>query len=77
MKITPPWEIRREIVVKVEEATDPSHGCPPENRPVQDHIKRGVVNLDKPSGPTSHEVVAWVKRILDVKHAGHGGTLGA
>ena len=30
--------------------------------------------MDKPSGPSSHEVVAWVKRILRL-HAGHGGTL--
>jgi tRNA U55 pseudouridine synthase TruB len=31
--------------------------------------------VDKPSGPSSHEVVAWVKRMLRLKHAGHGGTL--
>jgi H/ACA ribonucleoprotein complex subunit 4 len=34
-----------------------------------------VINLDKPSGPSSHEVTAWVKRILRLGHAGHGGTL--
>ncbi|MDD1775920.1 MAG: RNA-guided pseudouridylation complex pseudouridine synthase subunit Cbf5, partial [Candidatus Methanomethylicus sp.] len=32
-------------------------------------------NLDKPPGPSSHEVVAWVKRLLDLGRAGHGGTL--
>ena len=31
--------------------------------------------MDKPSGPGSHEVAAWVKRLLNLKHAGHGGTL--
>lgn len=35
----------------------------------------GVINLDKPQGPTSHQVSAWVKKILDVEKAGHGGTL--
>jgi len=36
-----------------------------------------MVNLDKPAGPSSHEVAAWTKRILEVEHAGHGGTLEA
>jgi H/ACA ribonucleoprotein complex subunit 4 len=35
----------------------------------------GAINLDKTSGPTSHEVAAWVKRILEVDKAGHSGTL--
>ncbi|MEM1864334.1 MAG: hypothetical protein QXN10_05490 [Desulfurococcaceae archaeon] len=33
------------------------------------------MNLDKPPGPTSHEVVAWIKRMFNVSKAGHGGTL--
>jgi tRNA U55 pseudouridine synthase TruB len=28
----------------------------------QEYIKYGTINLDKPAGPTSHEVAAWVKR---------------
>mgnify|MGYP001298872654 FL=1 len=39
------------------------------------HIRLGCINLDKPPGPTSHEVVAWVKRILEIESAGHSGTL--
>lgn len=35
----------------------------------------GVVNLDKPRGPTSHEVTAWVKDILELSRAGHSGSL--
>jgi H/ACA ribonucleoprotein complex subunit 4 len=34
-----------------------------------------VINLDKPSNPSSHEVVAWMKRILRVEKTGHSGTL--
>lgn len=60
---------------KATDVTDPNHGCKPEERPIQDLIKLGVINLDKPRGPTSHEIVAWIKRILEVKKAGHGGTL--
>jgi len=71
----PPWTIKRELLTKVEEGTDPKYGTPPQERSLKDHIRFGVVSLDKPSGPTSHEVVAWVRRILHVDHAGHGGTL--
>lgn len=31
--------------------------------------------MDKPSNPSSHEVVAWIKRILRVEKTGHSGTL--
>jgi H/ACA ribonucleoprotein complex subunit 4 len=73
----PPWEVKRELAVKAEGETDPRYGCRPEERPAKDYIRFGVVNLDKPAGPTSHEVAAWVKRILGVQNVGHGGTLEA
>lgn len=38
-----------------------------EDRPIEEYIAKGVVNLDKPAGPTSHEVAAWVRKILGVK----------
>src|SRR6266705_2468512 len=65
----------RKMLVKLDEETDPSYGCPPLKRPIDQHVRFGLINLDKPSGPSSHEVVAWVKRMLGLKHAGHGGTL--
>ena len=68
-------EINRELIIKVEADTNPIHGCIPKNRNIIDLIKYGLLNLDKPSGPTSHEVVAWVKKILKIDRAGHGGTL--
>ena len=37
--------------------------------------RSGFINLDKPSNPSSHEVVAWIKRILRVEKTGHSGTL--
>jgi H/ACA ribonucleoprotein complex subunit 4 len=54
---------------------DPRYGCAPEARTIKVHIEKGVVNIDKPAGPTSHEVVAWVKDILKIKKAAHIGTL--
>jgi H/ACA ribonucleoprotein complex subunit 4 len=45
------------------------------SRPLKEHLKYGVINLDKPSNPSSHEVVAWIKKILKVEKTGHSGTL--
>lgn len=39
-------------------------GCNPLKRDLKSYISSGVINLDKPSNPSSHEVVAWVKRML-------------
>jgi tRNA pseudouridine55 synthase len=35
----------------------------------------GFINLLKPPGPTSHDMVAFVRRLLGVKRVGHTGTL--
>ncbi|MBX3219960.1 MAG: tRNA pseudouridine(55) synthase TruB [Labilithrix sp.] len=35
----------------------------------------GVLIVDKPRGPTSHDVVARVRRALKTRHVGHAGTL--
>ena len=70
-----PFDVRREVLVRAQDITDPSHGCEPNKRPIREHLRLGIINLDKPIGPTSHEIVAWVKRVLEVRRAGHGGTL--
>ncbi|KZV88274.1 putative rRNA pseudouridine synthase [Exidia glandulosa HHB12029] len=50
-------------------------GCSPLKRDIISYVKSGVINLDKPSNPSSHEVVAWLRRILRVDKTGHSGTL--
>ncbi|XP_018333182.1 H/ACA ribonucleoprotein complex subunit DKC1-like [Agrilus planipennis] len=50
-------------------------GSSPLKREIGEYIKSGFINLDKPSNPSSHEVVAWIKRILKVEKTGHSGTL--
>lgn len=40
------------------------NGSSPLKRDIKSYISSGVINLDKPSNPSSHEVVAWVKRML-------------
>ena len=50
-------------------------GSSPTSRPIEEHLKYGVINLDKPANPSSHEIVAWIKKILKVEKTGHSGTL--
>jgi H/ACA ribonucleoprotein complex subunit 4 len=47
----------------------------PEARTIKDYLDYGIIPVDKPRGPTSHEVVAWVRRLLSIEKAGHSGTL--
>jgi len=63
-----------DVLVKSEDVTSPEYGCAPDKRPIEELLTKGVINLDKSRGPTSHQVSAWVKDILNVK-TGHGGTL--
>jgi H/ACA ribonucleoprotein complex subunit 4 len=58
-----------------EDVTDERHGHQYDKRPIKELLYYGMILVDKPAGPTSHEVVAWVKRILEIEKAGHSGTL--
>src|SRR3989344_8226839 len=50
-------------------------GKRPEERTPEELIKYGIINIDKPKGPTSHQVSDYVQRILGIEKAGHSGTL--
>jgi tRNA pseudouridine55 synthase len=45
------------------------------SRGVADPEIDGVLVLAKPAGPTSHDIVALVRRLSGVRRVGHGGTL--
>lgn len=71
-----PFEkIKREILVKEEESTDDNYGCIPGKRKTEEIINYGIVNINKPQGPTSHQVSDYVQKILNISKAGHSGTL--
>lgn len=70
-----PYDVKRDFLRKSHDQTDDKYGCDPSKRPISEHIAKGVINLDKPAGPTSHEAVAWIKKIFNIEKAGHGGTL--
>ena len=58
-----------------DDVTSTKYGYHPDSRPLDVLLDNGIILLDKPSGPTSHELVAWTKRILGITKAGHSGTL--
>lgn len=63
------------IFERAEAEPSEKFGKRPEERSTEELLSCAIINLDKPKGPTSHEVVSWVKKILHVGKAGHSGTL--
>lgn len=58
-----------------DDVTDFKWGKIPTQRTIDELLNYGIINLDKPANPTSHEVVSFVKKILSITRAGHSGTL--
>jgi len=70
-----PSDKKYKRIVKVQVKTNPNYGKSPKERSINELLSSGVINLDKPSGPTSHQVDSWIKGILNTDRVGHGGTL--
>ena len=58
-------------MLPVAEADAGPFGSPPNEREVAQLLESSVVVIDKPAGPTSHQVAAWVRDMLGVGQAGH------
>lgn len=71
----PQEKVLRKRLMKSPQLTSSTFGVSPDDRTVGELMTSGVVLLDKPSGPTSHQVSAWARDILGIRKAGHGGTL--
>jgi H/ACA ribonucleoprotein complex subunit 4 len=56
-------------------SAEEKYGYYPFNRPINILFDYGLILIDKPAGPTSHEIASWVKRILNIDKSGHSGTL--
>jgi len=63
------------IQILSDDTTDFKYGKVPTKRTIRELLQYGIINLDKPPRPTSHEVVSIVKKILSIPKAGHSGTL--
>lgn len=58
-----------------QDITDDAYGTYYDKRTIEQLLNYGIILLDKPPGPTSHETVAWTKRLLKIPKIGHSGTL--
>jgi len=63
------------LAVIDQDITNNDYGTYYDKRSFEQLLQYGLILLDKPPGPTSHETVAWLKRILKIPKAGHSGTL--
>jgi len=63
------------LIVIDQDITDDAYGTYYDKRTLEQLLDYGLIILDKPPGPTSHETVAWTKRILKIPKIGHSGTL--
>jgi len=59
-------------LIKKQEASLTPFGTYPGARTLEDHVKNGIIILDKPSGPSSHQIDRWVKDILKIDKCSHG-----
>ncbi len=63
------------ITIDGDAKTSPAHGCTPAERTIEELLEAGMLVIDKPQGPNSHQVSAWARDILGLDKLGHGGTL--
>lgn len=73
-----PFEERAQDVKTVKKSQSKistAYGQKPDDIPVKELLERGILVLNKPSGPTSHQAVDYLKKILKISKAGHSGTL--
>ena len=55
--------------------TDAAFGTSPDDRTLEQRLAPGFILVDKPAGPTSHQLAAWARDLLGLDRLGHGGTL--
>ena len=63
----------KQLFIKKE--AEGTFGKNPKERTPEELIQYGIVNIDKPKGPTSHQLSDYVQKILHIEKAGHSGTL--
>ena len=64
-----------EQIIIDEEPDITDSGSYPNERKIDDLLDNCIIFVDKQSGPTSHQIVSWVRSMLNQKKAGHSGTL--
>ena len=67
--------MNKTIILDHAASTDDAIGTYPDQKTIEQRLESGFFLLDKGAGPTSHQVAAWVRDMLELPHLGHGGTL--
>nr|AIF08691.1 centromere/microtubule binding protein (DKC1, NOLA4, CBF5) [uncultured marine group II/III euryarchaeote KM3_31_G10]AIF19846.1 H/ACA RNA-protein complex component (DKC1, NOLA4, CBF5) [uncultured marine group II/III euryarchaeote KM3_87_G11] len=62
-------------ILDADASSDSKFGCEPLMRDVEGRLAAGWLLIDKPAGPSSHQVSAWARDMLGLEKMGHGGTL--
>ena len=75
MEKLPAEKFNQKIIIKKQSTTSNEYGTNPLNRSIEQLLNYGIVNINKPEGPSSHQISDYVKKILGVKKSGHSGTL--
>ena len=63
------------IILQDSTNTDSKSGGNPYSRDISELFQSGVILVNKPRGPTSHQLASWARNLLGIKKLGHGGTL--
>ncbi len=63
------------MIIKSEDPVPNRWGKRPTDRSLGERLRNGVLVLDKPMGPTSHQVASWARDAIKVERIAHGGTL--
>ena len=75
MDLLPFERLKRKVLIKREAESSGQYGHDTAQRPIGILLDMGIINLNKPAGPSSHQVADYVQKILDIKRSGHSGTL--
>ena len=65
----------QKLILDSKAETNNAIGGHPDSRSVEQRLASGFILLDKPAGPTSHQVESWVRDLFGLERLGHGGTL--
>ena len=68
-------EIQDYWILDKADETNEKYGCRPNERSITELLDSGIILINKPSGPTSHQLTAWARNLLGLNRLGHGGTL--
>lgn len=64
----------REVLVK-KDVKPGDFGISPEQRTIAELLVNSIICVNKPKGPTSHQVSSYIQKILGISKSGHSGTL--